>query len=72
MHVKEGSQRRNAKAIEDAKQSIEEDRLDIGRFGEGWVAEEALSMTLYACLCFGAMSTTFNLPNTDDSHLVCH
>ncbi len=38
--------------IEAAKQSIEEDSFDIGRFGQGWVAEEALSMALYACLCF--------------------
>ena len=40
--------------IQAARQSVQEDRFDIGRFGEGWVAEEALSMALYACLCFGS------------------
>lgn len=39
--------------ISAAEESKQKDEFDITRFGQGWVAEEALAMALYACLSFG-------------------
>jgi len=40
------------KVISEYENYLCKQQFDITKFGEGWVAEEALAMALYTCLCF--------------------